>query len=92
MVPNQNYYVDQGNFVKFGLVSMKNPGSIDPTSAFSLTLYDQNYEILTVSPNTDLIYTATPGLLQYIKIEPYNYKTREAVIYNFSFEAKNDLY
>lgn len=39
-----------------------------------------------------LTYTATPGILENLRILPENYKTRESVPYEFSFETKNALF
>ena len=43
-----------------------------------------------MDPN-GLTYTATPGILENLRVLPENYKTRESVPYEFSFETKNQL-
>ena len=47
--------------------------------------------ILKVDPN-GLTYKASPGILENVQIVPENYKTRQAVPYDFSFETKNALF
>jgi hypothetical protein len=39
-----------------------------------------------------LTYTAQPGFLENIEVYPENYKTRQAVSYEFSFETKNNVF
>lgn len=34
LVPNSNYYVDQGAYVKFDLISIVNPSSVQPSDSF----------------------------------------------------------
>jgi len=46
---------------------------------------------LRVDP-TGLTYKASPGILENVQIIPENYKTRQAVPYDFSFETKNTLF
>jgi len=73
------------------LLQLKNPGSIATTPEFSMTIKEQDDIILNVDQN-GLTYTATPGVLSEILIEPENYRTRASVFYDFSFVTTNPLY
>ena len=90
LVPSSQYYVDQNNYVKFGVQDMKNPETIQTTPEFAISIYDEDDIIIEVDPN-GLTYTAQPGRLENIQIFPENYKTRQSVPYEFSFETKNTL-
>lgn len=91
LVPSQNNYVNEGNPFKFGLLQLKNPGSIQETPEFEINIYQEDKQILRVDP-TGLTYKASPGILENVRIIPENYKTRQAVPYDFSFETKNALF
>ena len=69
---------------------MKNPETIQTTPEFAISIYDEDDIIIEVDPN-GLTYTAQPGRLENIQIFPENYKTRQSVPYEFSFETKNTL-
>ena len=56
-----------------------------------MTIKEQDDIILNVDQN-GLTYTATPGILSEILIEPENYRTRASVFYDFSFVTTNPLY
>ena len=56
-----------------------------------MRIYDENYQILDVD-SSGLTYTATPGRLENLLIFPGNFKTRQEVPYEFSFETKNALF
>lgn len=48
LVPTSDYYVDAGNFIKFDLIYLTNPGSIKTTDPFNITFYDEDNIIMTV--------------------------------------------
>ena len=48
LVPSSQYYVDAGNPFKFGLLRLKNPGSIQTTPEFAMAIYEDNNLILNV--------------------------------------------
>ncbi len=58
-MPTSNYYVDAGNYVKFDLLYLTNPGSQKPTDPFNITFFDETNIIAIVRPGPTL--TATPG-------------------------------
>ena len=91
LVPSQRYYVNEGNPFKFGLLQLKNPGSIQITPEFEINVYQEDKLILKVDPK-GLTYKASPGILENVQIIHENYKTRQAVPYEFSFETKNALF
>lgn len=39
LVPSQQYYVNEGDPFKFGLLQLKNPGSIQITAEFQISIY-----------------------------------------------------
>ena len=79
-MPSSKYYVDANNYVRFSLTDLKNPGSVQATDPFSLSIYDQDNIILTVD-NSGLTYSAQPGILENVLVYPDNYKTRQQVPY-----------
>lgn len=90
LVPSSRYYVDADNYVRFSLTNLKNPGSVQATDPFSMSIYEQDNIILNVD-NRGLTYSAQPGFLSNVEVFPDNYKTRQQVPYQFSFETKNAL-
>lgn len=56
-----------------------------------MAVYHEEDIILNVDQD-GLTYTATPGILENVQIRPENYKTRQSVPYEISFETKNDLF
>lgn len=40
LVPNQNYYVDEGNFIRFVLFDIVNAPSKQTSDSFELTFYE----------------------------------------------------
>ena len=91
LVPSSEYYVDAGNPFKFGLLQLKNPGSIQTTPEFAMTIYEEGSPIIKVNP-AGFTYTAAPGRLENLIVFPENFKTRQSVPYEFSFETKNALF
>lgn len=63
LVPSSSYYVDADNYVRFSLTDLKNPGSVQATQPFSMSIYEQDNIILTVD-NSGLTYSAEPGRLE----------------------------
>ena len=75
LVPAQANYVNEGDPFKFGLLQLKNPGSIQQTPEFEISIFQEDKIILTVDPD-GLTYKASPGILENVQIVPENYKTR----------------
>jgi len=48
LVPSSTYYVDSNNPFKFGLLQLKNPGSIQTTSEFTMAIYEEDDIIVNV--------------------------------------------
>ena len=48
LVPSYVNYVDSGNPITFGLLRLKNPGSIQTTPEFSMLIKEEEYIILNV--------------------------------------------
>lgn len=91
LVPSFTNQVDPSNPITFGLLQLKNPGSIQTTPEFAIAIYQEEDIILNVDQN-GLTYTASPGELQNLIVTPSDYKTRQKVSYEFSFETANNLY
>lgn len=48
LVPNSNYYVDEGSFVQFNLISIVNPSSVQASDSFQITFYEYDDPIMMV--------------------------------------------
>lgn len=59
LVPNQNYYVDEGNFIRFDLFDIVNAPSILPSDSFELTFYE--FDDIIMSITQGISTTADPG-------------------------------
>ena len=90
MVPSYVNQVDPNNPITFGLLQLKNPGSIQTTPQFSIAIYQEDDLILNVDDG--LTYQASPGALSNLIVLPEDFKTRMKVQYLFSFETSNALY
>ena len=91
LVPSYVNQVDPNNPITFGLLQLKNPGSIQTTPEFAIAIYQEEDIILNVDQD-GLTYTASPGVLANLIVQPEDYKTRKLVQYFFSFETANALY
>lgn len=90
LVPNANYFVDQGNFVKFDLFDIVNPPSNHPSDSFKLTFYEFDDVIMTVTSGVQI--TAAPGSLNSLSVTPEGYRVRDQVPYTFSFVTTNRVF
>jgi hypothetical protein len=79
LVPNSNYYVDQGAYVQFNLISIVNPSSVQPSDSFQITFYEYDDPIMTVA--SGLFVVAQPGTLSNVQIVPQGYRVRDSVPY-----------
>lgn len=61
LVPNQNFYVDEGNFIRFDLFDIVNAPSIQESDSFELTFFEFDDPIMTITRGVTI--TATPGEL-----------------------------
>jgi hypothetical protein len=61
LVPNQNYYVDEGNFIRFVLFDIVNAPSMQTSDSFELTFYEFDDVIMKVTQG--ITVTADPGKL-----------------------------
>ena len=48
LVPNSNYYVDEGSFVQFNLISIVNPSSVQASDSFQITFFEYDDPIMMV--------------------------------------------
>lgn len=61
LVPNSNFYVDEGNFIKFELFDLINAPSVKPSNSFKLTFYE--FDDVIMSVGSGVYVTAKSGQL-----------------------------
>ena len=63
LVPTASYYVDEQTLIQFSLLSLRNPVTTAPTDKFSLSVYEQDYLIMTLDESGGFTLQASPGTL-----------------------------
>lgn len=89
-MPNQNFYVDEGNFVRFDLFDIVNAPSIQESDSFELTFYEFDDPIMTITQGVTI--TATPGELSNMQVVPEGFRVRDLVPYSFGFVTSNRVF
>jgi hypothetical protein len=90
LVPNSQFYVDEGNYFRFDLFDIVNAPSIRTSDSFELSFFEFDDVIMQIEQNVTI--KATPGKLSHIQVLPEGYRVREKVPYIFQFVTDNRVF
>jgi hypothetical protein len=91
LVPNVQYYIDEGTLCPFTLFNLKNPTAAGLAGGFEIKVFDQDYLIMKTEVMSDFGVAILPEALSSLKVYPDNYRTRASTPYTFSFIITNPV-